>query len=43
MSGSRSNSINSFEESLNSTERRTSHSGTTPIVSPTVPEEKPLF
>jgi len=41
MTGSRSNSTNSFEDALNSTDRRTSQS-TTPITSPTIPEEKPI-
>jgi len=41
MSGSRSNSTNSFEDALNSTERRSSH-GATPVTSPTIPEDKPV-
>lgn len=42
MSNSRSNSTNSFEESLNNHGGRSSSNVATPITSPTIPEEKPL-
>jgi len=42
MSTSRSNSTNSFEEALNSTDRKGSVGGTSPITSPTIPEDRPL-
>jgi len=41
MSGSRSNSTNSFEDALNSTQRRTSQ-GNTPSTTPTIAEDKPI-
>ncbi|RWS27714.1 Tumor protein D54-like protein [Leptotrombidium deliense] len=41
MTGSRSNSTNSFEDALNSTERRNSQTAT-PATTPTIPEEKSL-
>ncbi|RWS12451.1 Tumor protein D54-like protein [Dinothrombium tinctorium] len=41
MGGSRSNSTNSFEDALNSTERRHSQTAT-PATTPTIPEEKPI-
>jgi len=42
MSTSRSNSTNSFEDALNSTERKSSLNATTPITSPTIPEDRPI-
>jgi len=42
MSTSRSNSTNSFEDALNSTERRSSVNATSPITSPTIPEDRPI-
>lgn len=42
VSGSRSNSVQSFEEALANAEGRKS-SGTTPASTPIIPEEKPLL
>jgi len=42
ISTSRSNSTNSFEEALNSTERKSSISATSPITSAPIPEDNPL-
>ncbi|CAG2165788.1 unnamed protein product [Oppiella nova] len=42
MSTSRSNSTNSFEDALNSTERKSSLNATSPITSPTIPEDRPI-
>jgi len=42
ISTSRSNSTNSFEEALNSTERKSSIGATSPITSKPIPEDNPL-